>query len=149
MMMFGLAITTTAAFVNIDAAFLSDHESEEYRRYAARFAVLMYSVGLLWFVGFGSWYLFGTKMGMVAEAMRNPVMMVMFPLTALSPGLPWLLIFLQRKMPVRTLAVLTGIAQVGVIGSNAVSRQWLQNRELAPYADLAARPVNTRRAASR
>lgn len=36
--MFGLAITTTAAFVLIDAAFLSGRETDDYRRYASRFA---------------------------------------------------------------------------------------------------------------
>lgn len=139
--MFGLAITTTAAYVIVDAAYLSGNDTEDYRRYAARLAGVLYTIGLLWFVGFGSWYLFGTRMEMVKVAMSNPVMRIVFPLTAVSPGLPWLLIVLQRKGPNRLLAGLVGLAQFGVIALNAVSRQWVQNKEIAPYADLAARKV--------
>lgn len=140
--MFGMAITTTAAFVLIDAAFLSGRDDEDYRRYASRFAVALYTIGILWFIGFGSWYLFGTRPDAFPTALRNPIMRLIFPLAAISPGLPWLLIVLQRKGPSRRLAALTGIAQFGVIGLNAVSRQWLQNVELSRYANLGARPVD-------
>lgn len=140
--MFAIALTTTAAFVLLDAAFLSGSESDDYRRYAGRFASILYTIGLLWFAGVGSWYIFGTRQFALPAAMGNPVMRIIFPLTAISPGLPWLLIFLQRNGPNRTLATLTGIAQFGVIVINAVSRQWLQNVELAPYADLASKPVD-------
>lgn len=140
--MFGIAITTTATYIMIDAAYLSDKETEDYRRYAARFSAALYTLGLLWFVGFGSWYIFGTEMDMVRAALGNPVMRVVFALAALSPGLPWLLVVLQRKGPNRKLAALAGTAQFGVVALNAVSRQWVQNMQIAPYADLAARKVN-------
>lgn len=140
--MFGLAVTTTAAYVIVDAAFLSDREKEDYRRYAARFALALYSIGLALFVGFGSWYIFGTRPDAFSMALKNPIMRIIFSLTAISPGLPWLLIVLQRNRPVRWLSALVGIAQFGVVALNATSRQWLQNVELAPYADLAARPVD-------
>ncbi len=140
--MFGLAITTTATYIMIDAAFLSDKEQESYSRYAGRFSFWLYTVGLIWFAGFGSWYLFGTRPEAFPTAMRVPIMSVILPLTAISPGLPWLLAFLQRKGPSRKLAAYMGIAQFGVIAINAISRQWLQNRELASYADLASRKVD-------
>lgn len=140
--MFGMAITTTAAFVLVDAVFLSGKETEDYRRYAVKFAWWLYTIGLLWFVGFGAWYIFGTRLDAFAAALRNPVMRIIFPLTAVSPGLPWIFMLLQRKNPTRRLAALTGFAQFGVIALNAVSRQWVQNMELAPYADLANRPTN-------
>jgi hypothetical protein len=140
-MMFGLAITTTAAYLAVDAAYLSGRDAPSYRRYAVRFALGLHAVGILWFAGFGTWYIFGTRAGVWQDAMRSPVMSVLFPLTAAAPGLPWLLMAAQSRTQSRRLAALVGIAQFGVIALNAVSRQWLQNRELAPYADLAAVPV--------
>jgi hypothetical protein len=139
--MFGLALTTTAVYVLVDAAFLSGRDTDDYRRYAARFAFVLYTIGLLWFVGFGSWYIFGTRPGAFPTALNNPVMRIIFPLTAVSPGLPWLLTLLQWKRPSRRLASLTAIAQFGVIALNAVSRQWQQNIELAPFGNLTARPI--------
>lgn len=141
--MFTLAITTTAAYISVDTAYLSHRESDDYRRYAGRFAFVMYSIGLLMFVGMGSWYMFGTRPFAFPLALKTPVMQIIFPLTAVSPGLPWLLIVLQWKRPVRTLAALAGFAQYGVVLLNAISRQWLQNVELAPYADPTKHPVVT------
>lgn len=140
--MIGLAITTTAAYVVIDAAFLSSRESPEYRQYAGKFALALYSIGVLWYAAVGSWYIFGTRMDYWMQAMGNPWMKIIFPLTAIAPGLPWLLILMQWKGITRRLAVFTGITQFGVIGINAISRQWLQNMELAPYADLTGRKVD-------
>ena len=140
--MFGLALTTTASFVIVDAAFFSHRDSEDYRRYARKFAFVLYNIGLLWFIGSGSWYIFGTRPDAFPTALQNPIMKIIFPLTMVSPGLPWLLILLQLKWPSWKLAALTGLAQFGVIFLNAISRQWLQNVEISRYADLAARPVN-------
>ncbi len=138
--MFAIALTTTAAFVVVDAAFLSHKDGDDYRKYAARLAAQLYSVGMLLFIGFGSWY-FGTRAFAFHAAMENPVMRIIFPLTMVSPGLPWLLIVLQWKDPTSRLAALVGVTQFVMIALNAVSRQWLQNVELRRYADLAARPV--------
>jgi hypothetical protein len=140
--MFGMALTTTAVYVAIDTAYLSGRESDDYRRYASKFAGALYTVGLLWFVGFGYWYIFGTRPDAFAEAMKNPIMRIVFPLAAVSPGLPWLLLLLQRGGATKRMAWLAGVAQFGVIALNAVSRQWQQNRELAPYADLASRRMD-------
>lgn len=140
--MFALAVMTTAVFVAVDAAFLSGRDEEEYCGYALRFAGVLYSAGLLLFVAFGSWYIFGTRPFALPLAIRNPVMRIIFPLTMLSPGLPWLLLVLQRHGLSRKLVALIGIAQFGVVALNAISRQWLQNVELSPYANLAARPAD-------
>jgi hypothetical protein len=139
--MFALALTTTAVFVLLDAAFLSGRDEESYRCYARRLAFALYTLGLALFVGFGSWYIFGTRSFALPMALRNPVMRIVFPLTMVSPGLPWLLLLLQLKSPTRKLAWLTGLSQFAVIVLNATSRQWLQNVELGRYANLAARPV--------
>jgi hypothetical protein len=140
--MFGLAMTTTAVFVIVDTAFLSHRESGDYRRYARKFAFVLYTVGLLWFVGFGSWYIFGTRPDAFPMALKNPIMKIIFPLTMISPGLPWLLMLLQLRWSNYKLAVIAGLTQFGVIALNAVSRQWLQNVEVSRYTDLVARPVD-------
>ena len=140
--MFSLAIMTTAVFVVVDAAFLSGRDEEDYRHYARRFSFLLYSAGLLLFIAFGSWYIFGTRPFALPLAIKSPIMRIIFPLTMLSPGLPWLLLVFQRKGLSLKLATLTGFAQFGVIVLNSTSRQWLQNVELSSYANLAARPVD-------
>lgn len=140
--MFGMAITTTAAYLMIDTAFLSDRETPEYRRSAARFAAALYTAGLLWYGAFGSWYIFGTRLDYFLQALSNPYMRIIFPLAAASPGLPWLLMLLQIKGASRRLAALTGLAQFGVIGLNAISRQWVQNMEIAPIARLGSYKVD-------
>lgn len=139
---FGLAITTTAVYIAIDAAFLSRRESDDYRRYAGHFAFLMYSTGLIWFAACGSWYVLGRLGWAVDEMLAQPVMRILFPIAALSPGLPWLLLFVQCRGPKPQLAALAGIAQFGVIALNGITRQWVQNSELGPFADLARRPVD-------
>jgi len=140
--MFSLAVLTTAVFIKLDAAYLTRRSDDDYRLYASRFAFAMYSVGLLMFIGVGSWYIFGTRAFAFPRAMANPVMRVIFPLTMISPGAPWLLLLIGVKSRARLWAGLAGIAQFGVIALNAVSRQWLQNVELGHYTDLAAKPVD-------
>ena len=140
--MFSLAVLTTAVFIAVDAAFLSGGDEGDYRRYAARFAAAMYAIGLLLFIAFGSWYIFGTRPFATPLALDSPVMRIVFPLTMVSPGIPLLLLFFQRNGPLPRLAALAGVAQFGVIALNATSRQWLQNVELSRYTDLAARPVD-------
>jgi hypothetical protein len=63
-------------------------------------------------------------------------------LTAIGPGLPWLLLLLRRNAPARASALAVGLAQFGVLVLNATSRQALQNIELAPFFEPAAAPVN-------
>lgn len=140
--MFGIAITTTAAFVMLDAAYMSSREDDTYHGYAARFSAVLYTLGIVWFAGFGSWYIFGTRPFAFSQALADPIMRIIFPITMVSPGLPWILIMLQWNGPRRLLAALTGFAQFGVIALNGVSRQWLQNVEIGRYVDLAAKPVD-------
>jgi hypothetical protein len=143
LMMFGLALTTTAAYIALDTAFFARRAQPEYRAWAGGFALRLYTVGLIWFAAMGSWYIFGTLSPRLHEAMRmNRAVTVLVGLTAIGPGLPWVLIALWRRLGVRTLASLAALAQFGVIALNAVSRQWVQNMELRPYADLAAIPVH-------
>ena len=142
LMMFGLAITTTAAFVVVDAGFFAKRESDEYKRWLPGLALKLYSVGLVWFALAGSWYFFGALKPQVRDFMINGPLIILTALTALSPGLPWLIILASRKGVTRTYAFLAGFAQFGVIALNAISRQIVQNRELAPYLDVTGEKVN-------
>lgn len=143
LMMFGLALTTTGAYVVVDTGFFARGEAEGYRRGAMRVALKVYTVGLLWFALAGSWYVFGTWSMNIREMMFSGPLIVFTALTAMAPGLPWLLILLQRSGVKTRLALLTGLAQLLVVVFNAISRQIVQNAELSPYFDLTAERVNT------
>ncbi|RMG55000.1 MAG: hypothetical protein D6723_03605 [Acidobacteria bacterium] len=142
LMMFGLALTTTGAYIAVDAGLLARRESEHYRRAAMRIALKVYTVGLIWFAVFGSWYVFGTWSVELRGMMFSEPWVVLTGLTAIAPGLPWLLILTGgRKMTPRW-ATLVGGAQFLVIALNAISRQIVQNAELRPYLDVTAERVN-------
>lgn len=142
LMMFGLALTTVAAYTIFDAGVFARRESAQYRAWAAGFALKLYTVGLIWFAAMGAWYTFGTWTAEVREQMFSSPLIILTALTALGPGLPWLLILVQRKQITQTLAILTGLAQFGVLGLNAISRQMVQNIELSKFLDVTAEPVN-------
>lgn len=59
-----------------------------------------------------------------------------------SPGLLWLLILAQPHGVTRKLAVITSLAQFGVLAPNAVSRQMVQNAELSKFLDVTAEPLH-------
>ena len=142
LMMFGLALTTTAAYVFFDTGVFAGREGEAYRRWAGRFAFGLYSVGLVWFAISGTWYMFEA----IPSASRASLMegggLVLTILTALAPGIPWLLMLAQRREATGKGAIAVAAAQYAVLALNAVSRQSLQNIELSPVLDPAAAPVN-------
>lgn len=142
LMMFGLALTTVAAYTVFDAGVFARRESPEYKRWAAGFAFTLYTVGLVWFAAMGSWYVFGTWPADARVQMLSMPLGILTALTALGPGLPWLLLLAQRRRITQTLAVLTALAQFGLLGLNAISRQILQNIELSKFFDVTAEPVN-------
>lgn len=142
LMMFGLALTTTAAYLVVDAGFFAAKESDAYRRWVSGFALKLYTVGAAWFAITGTWYTFGAWAPEMRQMMLGGSLVVLTALTALGPGLPWLLILAQRRKVTRPLALLTGLAQVGVMALNAISRQVLQNAELRRYLDVTAEQVN-------
>ena len=140
LMMFGLALTTTAAWVVVDAAWFGRSESPEYQRWAPEFAWKLYTAGLAWFAVAGTWYVLGTWSADVWNVMVRGPLIVLTVLTAVAPGLPWLPLYRARRSetgPSRPAASLIGLAQFGVLGINAVSRQIVQNVELLPHLDVA------------
>ncbi len=142
LMMFGLALTTTAVFIAVETAFAAGRETHEYRLWASRCAAALHTIGAIWFASMGSWYIFGAlRPEVYASAMTARPVAVLFAATAVSPGLPWALLVLQRRGVTRPMAAAAAAAQFLVLALNAVSRQWVQNVELAPYLDAAGDPV--------
>jgi hypothetical protein len=142
LMMFGLALTTTAAYVAIDIGLFARGETPEYRRWAIRFALILSTLGNAWVAAMGSWYFFGALSAEVRAVQLASPMIVLTLLTAAGTGLPWLLMLLAQRGLSSRLGLLIGLAQVGALGLHAVSRQVVQNLELAPYLQVGAEPVN-------
>jgi len=133
LMMFGLALTTTAAYIAVDTGFFAGGESPEYKRWAMRFAWILSTLGNTWVAGMGSWYFFGALSAEVRAAQLTSPMIVLTLLTAAGTGVPWLLMLFAQRGLKTWLALRIGLAQLGALGLHAVSRQIVQNLELAPY----------------
>jgi hypothetical protein len=143
LMMFGLALTTTAAYVVIDTAFFAGGESAEYRRWAIRCALILSTLGNAWVAVTGSWYFFAALPAEIRAAQLQMPMLVLTLLTSAGTGLPWFLTLLAQRGINGRLGVLTGLAQLAALGLHAISRQTVQNLELAPFLAVGAEPVNT------
>ncbi len=142
LMMFGLALLTTAAYILVDTAFFAGREQAAYRAWARRFALRVSTIGVIWFGATGSWYFFGSLGAEIRSMLLGSPLVILTALTALSPGLPWLLTVLGVGHEGRGLALAAAVAQYGVLALNAISRQIVQNAELAPAVDVTAQPVN-------
>ena len=143
LMTFGLSLTTVGAFLVVDGAFFARNESSDYRAWASRMAANVYTVGLVWFAATGLWYALGTWPAAVKDAMFGGPLLVLTIVTAVAPGLVWLLLMRGRSMvPSKGLALGVAIGQFGVIALNGVTRQIVQNVELAPYLNVAGETVD-------
>ncbi|MBN2475702.1 MAG: hypothetical protein JXB62_13905 [Pirellulales bacterium] len=139
LLMFGLALMTTAAWLVVDAAWFARKENETYRQWASSFAWKLHTAGAIWFAAAGSWYVFGAWQAGLRASMSTGWLHVLMIATALAPGLPWILMALGRKQaPRRATALGIALAQLGVLAVNATSRQVVQNLELKAYLDVAA-----------
>lgn len=144
LLMFGLALTTTATWVVVDAAFFAGGETPDYRAWAPGLALKVYTVGLLWYALAGLWYVFGAWPEVARQTMLGGPLALLTIATAGAPALPWLLVLVQKRGGVtRGLALAAGLAQFVALGLNAVSRQVVQNAELGRFLDVSAEPVNT------
>jgi hypothetical protein len=152
LMMFGIAIMTTAVYIMFDAFYLRrSSTSSQYKAWAVKFAFAFFTIGMIWYAVVGSWYIFGTLDKFALTRLGNdPLMIAIFILTAVSPGAPWITLLLMRiKVSVnlpstnkRWVAIAAG-TQFITITLNAISRQWLQNTELLKYSDVSQLTVHT------
>jgi cytochrome bd-type quinol oxidase subunit 2 len=142
-MMFGLALVTTAAYLVFDAAILAARASDEHRRFTARTALVLATMGVLVFAVTGSAYVFHTWDEDVRAQMFSGSLLPLTLATAAAPGATWLLIAAQRRGASRSLALATTAAQVAVLAVNTVSRMVHQHIQLKPHFDAAAKPVDT------
>ncbi|MBN1420179.1 MAG: hypothetical protein JXP34_15475 [Planctomycetes bacterium] len=139
----GLALLTTAAFIVIDAAHFARPAPPSRGRAAGRTGTAVATAGLAVFAAAGTWYVFGAWPAPIRSRMLGGANLALTAATALSAGLPWLLIVLQRAGVRPALAAATGAAQFLVLALNAISRQVVQNAELLPWVDVTAEPVRT------
>ena len=139
LLMFGLALTTTGAWAALDSAWFARRESDAYRQWVKGFSWKLYTLGALWFAIAGSWYSFGAWPAATKHAMFLSPWVLLTAVTAAAPALPWLLLLVARGRPGeigRGWASLVGLAQFGVLGINAASRQVVQHLEIRPYYDI-------------
>jgi hypothetical protein len=143
LLMFGLALGTTAAWMVVDAAWFATRENEEYHAWVRRSAPKLAALGVIWAAAAGSWYVFGTWPGELRETMFGGPLVVLTLATGAAGGLPLVLMLtLGRTSPGRATATWIGLAQFGVLAINAISRQTVQNLEIGEFLDLAAQPTS-------
>ncbi len=149
LLMFGLALSTTAVWMLFDQAWFARKEGDQYQRWIVRTAPKLYTLGMVWFAAAGSWYVFGTWSPELRQSMFSGWRLPLTVATAAAPGLPWLLTVLlwratatgTRDLPGRAAASLVALAQFGVLAINAASRQVVQNLNLAELFPWSDQPV--------
>jgi hypothetical protein len=144
LLMFVLAVGTTAVWMLVDAFWLAPKTSDEaYQHWALSFAKKLYTLAMLWGVAVGTWYVLLTWSPELRARMFQWPLLPLTVATALAPGLPWLLLMTANRWPAkRAAAAAVALAQFGVLGINAVSRQTVQNINLEPVLNVAAQPVS-------
>jgi len=111
MLMFGLALGTTAAWCVVDAAWFAVRESEAYRSWAVRFGARLALLGAFWFAAAGSWYVYGTWSEELRETMFGWPNVVLTVATALAPGIFVLLFLISSAHGLtRATATVLGVA---------------------------------------
>ena len=161
LLMFGLALTTTAVWMLVDLAWFARKESDLYQRWVSATAPKLYTLGMVWFAAAGSWYVFGTWSPELKESMfgtwppglKELILGGWKPwltmATAAAPGLPWVLMVAAwllmiaglRGPPGRMMVSLVALAQFGLLALNAVSRQVVQNLNLSEFLRWPDEPV--------
>ncbi len=137
LVMFSLALGTTAVWILFDAYVLDRNASEEYRAWAWKKAKRVYTVALISFAATGSWYVFGSWTTELRETMFRWPTVLLTAATAVAMGGPWLLIFAEKSFKAKLpLVALISLAQVLVLGINATSRQVVQNVNISKYFDV-------------
>jgi hypothetical protein len=142
LMMFGLALGTTAVWLLVDVFWLAGKTTDEaYRQWALSFARKLYTLGMLWAAAAGTWYVFGTWPDELRKTMFAWPLWPLTILTGMATGLPWLLLMTANWCAdKRATVAAAALCQFGVLGINAASRQVVQNLNLKPFFDVAAVP---------
>ena len=136
-MVLGMAFLTTAAWSVIDGIFFDPKADARYRQWLAKFAFVIGIIGAVIYVGSGTGYVFGSWPKEVFQYMWSGWRLPLTILTGASPALVLIVLFIIWSRGLSPLtAVLAGVAQLVVIALNAVSRQIVQNIELAHYAPV-------------
>lgn len=143
LLMFGLALTTTAVWMLVDLAWFARRESKDYKRWVSATAPKLYTLGMVWFAVAGSWYVFGTWSPELKQSMFGGWELALTVATAAVPGLPWVLIVAawRQGAPGRAMVSLVALAQFGVLAVNAASRQVVQNLNLSGFLRWPDQPV--------
>lgn len=137
LLMLGLAMLTTAAYTVVDAACFVKADRKDYRLWAAGFAWRLGLVGAAVTAAAGAAYVWGTWDRDLFARMTSGSRLPLTALTAIAPVLPVLALTLFRnRTPDLIAAGLVGGAQVVVLTLNAVSRQVVQNLEIAAYGKV-------------
>jgi len=144
LLMFGLALGTTAVWVLVDAVWLTRGTTDEaYERWAWGFAKKLYTFGMFWAAAAGSWYVFHTWPAGLRDTMFQWPLIALTIATAVAPGLPWLLIMTAGLCSAKRATVAAiALCQFGVLGVNAVSRQIVQNMNLERFVDVSVQPTD-------
>jgi hypothetical protein len=142
LLMFGLALGTTAVWAVVDAAWLAARESEEYKHWARQFAFRVALAGAVWATIAGTWYVFGTWSGEVRDEMFAFPTILLTLLTAASPWFAAAVLWFWRRREIGRLeAAAIGAVQFTTLALNAIGRQIVQNLELG---ERLFRPVDRR-----
>lgn len=140
LMMFGLGVTTTAAYLLLDAEVFATRETGDYRFWARRWAFRIHTVGLGLFGAAGLWYILGAlppevRRGIFALPLPHGLAM----LSALLPAAAWAIAW--RASRAGRGADLVVAVQLAALAANVASRQWVQSREILAVFDPASLPL--------
>lgn len=134
-MVLGMAFMTTAAWSLLDGALFDRKGDADYQKWLGKFSLIVGVIGAVIYIGSGTGYVFGSWPQSVFAYMWSGWRLPLTVLTGASPALLVGALFLARRSGVTVPnAVLACLAQLVVLTLNAISRQIVQNLELAPYA---------------
>ncbi len=137
LLMLGLAMLTTAAYTVVDTGLFVSANRQEYRLWATQFAWYLGILGAIVTGVAGAAYVWGTWDPALRSHMTSGARLPLTALTAVSPGFTILALTLFRnRVPNATAALAVGGSQLLVLALNAVSRQVVQNLELAAYGKV-------------
>lgn len=136
-MIFGMGLMTVAVWSLVDGSFFDKKGTAEYRRWLARFSLVIGVIGAIVYASAGTGYVFGTWPKTVFSYMWSGWRLPLTLLTGASPGLVVaVLLWIAFQGISRGYALIAVLAQLIVLSTNAISRQLVQNLELTPLVSI-------------